>query len=391
MAGGTYIDVQVETDPEQLAQEALEYLAEVIPGFDPAEGNLEQWLVRAQARIAAEVRDLAADVPAAIFRKFGADLLNLPPNEAAPAAITSTWAMNDTAGYTIPAGTVVSIDATGDVALPFQTVVDVTVAPGALTTAAGAVLLEQVLDTDAGEGGASGNGLTGPATLVDVLDFVNGITLVGSTTGGADAEEDDAYLNRLRRKLQLLSPRPILPDDFAVLAQDVAGVWRAVAIDLYDPANPSVQTPRAVSVAAVDVNGAAVSVAVKDAVKAYLEQRREANFRVFTIDPTYTTVNVAVTVTAKPGAVLSEVDAAVEAALASYLSPATWGIPADGDARDWVNVPAVYYLEVATVVNNVEGVDRITALTLNGGTADVALAGKAPLPQVGTVAATVTA
>ncbi|HXI18847.1 MAG TPA: baseplate J/gp47 family protein [Chloroflexota bacterium] len=393
MAGGTYIDVTVETDPELLAQEALEYLAVVVPGFDPAEGNLEQWLVRAQARIAAEVRDLAADVPAAIFRKFGADLVNLPPVDAAPARVASTWTMRDTAGYTIPSGTVVSVKVTGDQSFPFQTVADVTVAPGASVTAAGAVLLEQVLDTEAGGGGASASGVTATATLVDVLDFVlepNGIALVGATYGGADAEEDDAYLNRLRRKLQLLSPRPILPRDFAVLAQDVAGVWRALAIDLYDPAFPDVQTARAVSIAAVGTTGVGVAQSVKDAVKAYLETMREANFRVFTIDPTSTAVGVTATVKAKAGAITSEVDTAVTAALTAYLSPATWGIPTDGDGRDWVNVAAVYYLEVATVINNVENVDRITALTVNGGTADVALAGKAPLPSVGVIDVTVT-
>jgi hypothetical protein len=40
----------------------------------------------------------------------------------------------------------------------------------------------------------------------------------------------------------------------------------------------------------------------------------------------------------------------------------------------------VRYLEVATVINNVDGVDHITDLTLNGGTADVPLDGVAPLP-----------
>jgi hypothetical protein len=35
--------------------------------------------------------------------------------------------------------------------------------------------------------------------------------------------------------LQLMAPRPILPQDFAALSKSVAGVWRAIAIDLYQP------------------------------------------------------------------------------------------------------------------------------------------------------------
>jgi uncharacterized phage protein gp47/JayE len=61
------------------------------------------------------------------------------------------------------------------------------------------------------------------------------VTLDAPTAGGVDAESDADYLDRLHELLTLLAPRPILPNDFAVLARTVAGVGRATAIDLYNP------------------------------------------------------------------------------------------------------------------------------------------------------------
>jgi len=71
--------------------------------------------------------------------------------------------------------------------------------------------------------------------MIDSLSWVASIALVGITVGGIDGEEDDVYLNRLKAELQLLTPRPILARDFAVMARRVAGVSRAVALDNYDP------------------------------------------------------------------------------------------------------------------------------------------------------------
>jgi uncharacterized phage protein gp47/JayE len=137
-------------------------------------------------------------------------------------------------GHTIPAGTQVSItDASGNV-VPFQVLYDVIVPGGSNTTAAGGVTLSAVT---AGAAASAIGSPGGSIALIDALAFVNTITQVAGTTGGVDAETDDEYLSRLSNELQTLSPTPILAADFAILAQNVAGVQRAVAVDNYNPAH----------------------------------------------------------------------------------------------------------------------------------------------------------
>jgi hypothetical protein len=159
-------------------------------------------------------------------------MMGLPPQDATPASVYSTWTLIDTLGHTIPAGTHVGIsDAAGNINA-FLTLVDVVVSAGSSATPAGSVQLQAVTPGLA----ASGLGGVGVAAqLIDTLDFVSTVVLSTATAGGLDAEDDATYLDRLQRKLRLLSTRPILPSDAAILARDVAGVYRAVAIDGFNP------------------------------------------------------------------------------------------------------------------------------------------------------------
>src|SRR5215471_9721463 len=105
----SYIPVPVETEPVDLAGEAFDYLQQQVPGWLPANGNLEAWLVEALAQIAGELRALVALVPVAIFGYYGASILGLPPYPAIQASASTTWTATDAAGYTVHAGTVVAI------------------------------------------------------------------------------------------------------------------------------------------------------------------------------------------------------------------------------------------------------------------------------------------
>lgn len=387
-----YIVPPIETDPDTLAAEALDYLETKIPGFSATPPSPEGYLVEANARLAAENRDLASDVTTAIFRRFG-QLVGVRPIEAVAATALSTWTMIDDAGYTIPAGTAVGIAAAGDELITFLVQDDVVVAAGDTVTGAGAVALV------AQEPGANGSGLAGVPQLVDALAFVQSIALVGPTSGGADAEDDDHYLGRLRDDLALQAPRPILPRDFAVMARNIAGVERALAIDGYNPDDDSTGNERMVAVAVADALGAAVAPGVKATVDDMLQAQRELNFVVNVIDPTYTEVDITFTAVAFAGFDPVDVEARAAAAAAAFLDPALWGLPTFGDPSSgggWISEDHVRYLEVAAALNAVEGLDYISALTigLHGGAmgaADVALDGAAPLPEPGTIAATVDA
>lgn len=388
-----YIPVPVESEPTDLAGEAFDYLAQQVPGWLPAEGNLEAWLIEALAQIAGELRALVGLVPDSIFAYYGESVLGLPPYAAVQATARTTWTARDAAGYQVEAGTVIGVTpAASPTSYGFSVDLDFTI-PAGSTSVSG-------ISCTALEAGAAASGLSGTVAVIDQLAFVSGVTLDAPTSGGSDAETSDAYLARLSALLTLLSPRPILPQDFAVLAQrTIPAIARAVAIDLYNPGPPiDANCPRCVSVVVCDSSGEPCSPTVKADADALLQAQREVNFLTFVLDPAYTTVDVSFSLMSYPGYDPADVAARTISALTSYLSPGSWGVPPYGDvsARSWINATSVRYLELAEVINRVDGVHYIVTLALaaSGGAlaqADVALAGVAPMPRPGAISGTATA
>lgn len=491
-----YIQFPVETDPEALAQQAFDRLRVIFPSWVPNDGNLDTIMIETLARMSAVVRTLASMVPEAIFRFFGETLLDILPIDAAAASGNSTWSVRDNAGYTIPVGTQVGVRKTGDELIPFYVLNAVTIPPGQTATASGAVQLVAV------EPGLSGSGLTGAAELIDPLDFVSAVSIVGTTTGGIDGESDADYIDRLTGQLTLMAPRPILPGNFALMAQNIAGIHRALAIDLLQPgvnekqqvvmtgsptggtftltlnaqetagiaynataaqilsALEALATPlpgdflvtggplpsaiviefvgqyaetnitqmtannagltggsspaavvsttvggvaaitnqeRTVTVIPIDVNGEAVSTTLKSTLDTDLQARREINFIVNVVDPTFTTIDVTFTATAHKGFVVSDVEARAEQAVTDFLKPGNWGRAiASGDPREWLQQTLVRFNELIALLENIDGIDHVDTLTLGRqgatlGTANVTLNGRGPLPRPGTINGTVVA
>jgi uncharacterized phage protein gp47/JayE len=387
-----YIVPPLTTEPGDLSDEAFAFIEARVPGWLPSEGNLETWLIEAMSNQSAEIADVASAVPASIFRYFGSSVLGLPPFDSTAATAQTTWTMVNGAGYTIPSGTLVGVEATGSELVPFQTIGDVIVPVG---TTVAAIVCEAV------DAGTDANALTGDVQLIDPLTFVNTVALAAATAGGVDAETDDEYLDRLRELTTILAPRPILPGDFAILAKTDPRVFRATAVDLHQAGTPELPkvgviagqpvTPipgasadgvaRCVTVAVAGETGLSIGDAARQDVANMLESAREVNFYVYVVDPTYTNITVAFSVRVYADHDAATVVAAVIAAIQSYLSPATFGAPPYGDQTTWVNDTKVRYLEVAQIINNTPGVNYIISLTINGGTADVALTGTAPLPR----------
>jgi hypothetical protein len=388
----TYIPVPVDSTPSDLASEAFDYLQGKVPGWTPANGNLESWMIEALAMIAGELRELIGLVPDAIFAYYGATILGLPPYPAVQATALTTWTAVDNAGYTITAGTVIAVTPPASTeGYGFFVAADTVIAAGQ-TTVSG-------VECHALEAGAVASGLSGDVSVIDSLVFISSVTLDAPTSGGQDAETSDAYLSRLSALLTLLTPRPILSQDFAVIAQrEVAGVSRAVAIDLYNPGPPiNANCPRCVTVVVVDANGQPCSATIKTAVDDLLQSEREVNFLVFVADPTYTSIDVHFDAVCYPEWDPADVQARIVTQLQTYLSPATWGVPPYGDTtgRSWLNATVVRYLEITEQINRVDGVHYVKNATTIGvhggamGTADIALTGVAPMPQVGTITGTV--
>lgn len=388
-----YIPVPIDTEPVDIAGEAFDYLAAQVDGWLPAPGDLDTWLIEALAQIAGELRTLTALVPDSIFEYFGSSILGLPPYPAMRAVALTTWTAVDDLGYIVNAGTVIALTPpASNTSYGFSVVADFTIPPGQ-TVVSG-------IECHALDAGAAQNGLSGTVQMIDSLVFVASVTLDAPTSGGQDAETTDAYLSRLSVLLTLLSPRPILPQDFAILAQrSVEGVARAVAIDLYNPGPPiDTNCPRCVTVAVVGSDGEPVAASIKQAVDDLLQSEREVNFLVFVVDPTYTTIAVDFEATCFPGWDPDDVEARAVSAVANYLSPDSWGVPPFGDpsGQSWINATMVRYLEVAAVLDRVDGLDFITSLAIgiDGGAmgqVDVAISGVAPLVRPGTITGAITA
>jgi hypothetical protein len=377
----TFITVPFETDPDTIADTAVEYLRESVPGWEPADGHLEVWLIAALARIASEVATVAAEVPASIFRAFGQQLVGVTPQDGVEATMATIWTARDTLGHVIPAGTQVAYVVSGDVQIVFSVAAEATILPGSST-------LSPVTVQAAAVGTASNAVPSGPLQPVDSLAWVQSIASTATSTGGVDPETDTAYQDRLAARLRLLTPRPILPGDFAVLARDIEGVHRCAALDGYDPGDESDDNERMVCVVPLDADGAAVSSTISDAVIAYLDGMREVSFVVNATEPTVTAVDVAFTIAVSTGYVSADVVTAAEAAVEAWLSPATWAGGGESPPECRIAEATVRILTTATVVAAVPGVAYVAALTLDGGAVDVVLPGVAPLPSPGTVAGT---
>lgn len=225
----SYINFPIAVDYEDVYTDAITYLQDKFAGWQANDGNLDTAILQAWATEAAQLRELASSVTMTIFRWFGASMVNLPPIDAQPATTLTDWTVQDNLGYTIPANTQVIITQDG-VDYGFETLVDVVIPPGS-TTAIGVTIVALIAGADASGIGSIG----GAVQLYDSLAFVTNITMETPTSGGVDAEDDATYLSRLREELTLLSPRLILPKDFAIDAKQIAGVWRAIAIDGYNP------------------------------------------------------------------------------------------------------------------------------------------------------------
>lgn len=244
-----YEEYPIETDSGALAEDAHAWLADRWPGYTPDPARFDSATIDAHALMAAEVRDVAANVPDGIFRRFG-DLAGVPPLDATAATLTATVTAVDNLGYTLLAGTVLGLRATGDVLYLFEVDDDVTIPPLSTSTAIGGVSLT------AQEPGAGPNGLGTSGTALAAADrtipWLAAAVTVTPAAGGVDAEDDATFLDRLTTEFRLSAPRPIVAgnrtsydpafDDFGEFAKLDPAVERAISWDLYQPGTNETQT-----------------------------------------------------------------------------------------------------------------------------------------------------
>jgi hypothetical protein len=223
-----YIIEPLDTDSESIFQDFVEYVQSYNPNYQVSEGQLDVIIARFFAIQTSFTADMASRVLRAIFRYFGSTMAGIQPlpGSYASASVSFTIAApTDTdpeQALVIPAGTYMGImDIDGDLQI-FSLIESITVLASATTTTGVIRAIEL---------GAVSNGLTGAVQMIEQVDWVTSAIIVGATSGGSDPEDDELYLNRLVENLALMAPRPLAAPDFATMAKNVPGVWRASVIE----------------------------------------------------------------------------------------------------------------------------------------------------------------
>jgi hypothetical protein len=259
-------------------------------------------------------------------------------------------------GHTISPGTQVGIRDGNGTLIPFYTMTEVIIPGG--NNQSGASEVQLIAITPGKAPNNIGVNLA-EIELIDSLAWVDRIVQNGVPLGGIDAENDRDYLNRLSQELTTLTPTPVLPQDFSVLARTVAGVQRAYTFDGYNPANDSINNERMVTVYSMDADGLNVTPAIQTNVKNYLDSLREVNFIINTDTFDVYNVKVLTNITIYQGYSAADVQARVVQRIQQFLDPAIWGIAPSDDPNfptTWQNVTNINYISLATAVKTVLGV-----------------------------------
>lgn len=365
-----YVDVTLyDADTQDLVDSAVNDGLSKLPGWVPAAGNTEVVVLEMLALPVAELIYRVNRMPGAVVEALLA-IYGITRSPGSPASGVVHFDVSSSGGYTIPAGTSLGLTLAGTT-FALRTSEDLAIPTG---STGGDVAVETVENTDVLNGTAAGS----PVQVVDRVVYVERAALSVALSGGAPAEDTASILNRGAQVFSRLTSTLVTPDHFKQAALGTPGVFRATAVQSYDPGSGHAPgtDPGHVSVAVLGSGGTPVASAVKSALLAQLQSSAQANLAVHLVDPTVSTVNVTMTVTAMPGANTTTVRAAVVAALQAYLSPAQW---------PWSAVVRVN--ELIALASNVDGVDYVNpGMTPS---TDQALSGAAPLASAGTITVTV--
>lgn len=218
------------------------------------------------------------------------------------------------------------------------------------------------VEFEAVDAGASGNVAAGTInTFVSVYAGLTAVTNKAAAEGGADEEDDEALLERVRIKWATPSTGGNL-GDYQRWAIDVAGVADVKAF------NPSAGN---VKVYIVGVGNTQASEELVQEVADNIEANRPVGANVTVLSGEPVTINLTVNVKLQTGYAASSVKALIEEAMQDWLETLTF------------NTNSVNYVKAATLLF-VDGVSEVVSYEINGGTSSIAL-GDTQFPVLGTV------
>jgi len=353
---------------QDIVDAALSYAQTQLPEWQPRTGNAEVVLIQALALMLAPEVMAIQMMPAQIVEQL-MGLYGISRDPGTPVSGKVTITVTASAPIqTIPEGTRLrlTLPVTGET-------VDF------ITDDAAVIITTDRLDAEVGVTaeylGIVGQGTPAGTTLdvVDPLPFIESATITTTFDGGTGQEPDTPYFARASAILARLTSTLVLPEHFQYAALTRAGVGRAKVFDLYDPVTPATTAAGHVTVAAATTAGQPLAAEDATDLETWMSSQALASLTIHVIEPTYTAVNIDVTVRATPTAAPDQVQTSVEHVLTAWLDPASW---------DWS--PGASQNQLVAIVSSAAGVREVVDIT-PGFTLD----GKAPLPALGTITVTV--
>jgi len=361
----TYLGVSVDdADPQAIFDRMLALAESRLPQWEPRNGALETVIMEATAVGMSDLVYAANRVLGALVEGV-INLYGITRDEGSPATGTVRLTLTGSPTTTIDEGTLFRIEDADSMLVATETV-----------TVTGSTVDVAVATTDTG---GYLNAITA-GTACDPVVAVPGLAncvLHTDLNGGADPEDDLAFLSRAATRFARVTSSLVVPEHFTAYALEQPYVKRAVAVDQYDhDGGNSPGDDDGFLTVYVYGNGAAITADQKTELQTAMQAQCASILTMTVENATAVSVNVTAAVTKATGYDTTELETAIEDALAAVWSWQTSGFGAD-----------VEPLDVQAVIESVPGVDSVTSLTLPSTTASVDFD---EFAVIGTVSLTIT-
>lgn len=354
-----------DRDAQTIFDDALASAQTLMPEWQPRNGDVAVLLLEALAVAASDMIYAANRIPGVVLEAL-LSLFGVDRSPGAPATGTVTLTLDQARDLTVTAGQRLGDPTT---ALTLQVTADTT----------GTAVTSLTVPVATVESSALGNTITA-GTVLDLLDSIPYVTAAQAATtftGGVDAEDDAAFLDRASTVLARNTSSLVLPDQLAAYCLGDVRVARAHAVDLYYPGG-SVGTNAGHCTVYVYGKSGPLGTDILGELEDAMQAASPAMLQVHVAAATITTQAVTVTVKALAGWSAIAVRDAVAAKIAAWLDPSVW---------TW-DAPIVKN-DIIVLAGTVPGVESVTSVTVPAA-ASTAIGTPGGLAKAGTITVTVT-
>lgn len=345
----TAIDLVVDDrDPQAIFDASLTKFLELAPTARPRNGSVEAILLEAIATATADGIYAANRVITLVVEAI-LGLYDVARFDGTSAAGVVTLTLDGTRTLTVTEGQRLLDPGTGLVLLVTADTSGVSVSTLAIP-----------VQTE--EPGGAGNSIT-TGTAVDLLDSIPYAVSASVTTtlsGGADAESDTAYIDRVSARLARVTSSLGMPEHFTAYCLEDVRVNRATAIDLYQPGG-TVGSDAGHITEYLYGYSAQLSAPIREELRAAMHAISSSLVTIHVEPASLVTQAVTYEVTALSGYDAGDLETTIDAALTAWMNPNDW--PWGEDIRP---------TDIIALLADIPGVDFVDAVTVPATTTAVA-------------------